>query len=224
MRKPFVFVNVAASVDGKISDDSRKRIEISCEEDLFRVDRLRAFSDGILVGIGTILSDNPSLTIKSEFLKSERVRNGKPRNPLRIVVDSKLRIPPNARVLDEGAQTLVATTEIAKKDLQKMALLRKRARVEIFGDSRVKLKDLCRFLSEIGIERLMVEGGGTLIRSMLKEKLVDEINIYYGNMVIAGKDAPTIADGTSFDPPINLELINLQRIGSGVYTRWKVIY
>jgi len=218
--RPFIFVNIAASVDGKISDESRKRLRISGKEDLLRVDRLRAFSDAIMVGVGTVLSDNPSLTIKQEVLKAERMRNGKPANPMRVVVDSRLRTPPNARVLDGEAETLIATTELSEERRRGFG----KAKIEIFGREKVDLSRLCRFLYEVGVERLMVEGGGTLINSMLKEKLVDELNVYFGNMVVGGRNSPTIVDGTSFDPPVKLELLNFQKLGKGLFTRWKVVY
>ncbi len=222
LTKPFTFVNVAASVDGKISDESRKQIKISSKEDFLRVDKLRAFADAIMVGIGTVISDNPSLTIKSEALRMERIRNGKTPNPLRVVVDSRLRTPSDSNVLNDEAETLLATTELA--DNERRAKLSKRARVEVFGNQKVDLKQLSRFLYDIGIERLMVEGGGTLINSMLREKLIDELNIYYGNIVIGGRTSPTIVDGSSFEFPIKLELLNFQRLGDGVYTRWRVLY
>ncbi|MBO8181577.1 MAG: 2,5-diamino-6-(ribosylamino)-4(3H)-pyrimidinone 5'-phosphate reductase [Archaeoglobus sp.] len=222
LSRPFTFVNVAASVDGKISDESRRQVRISSKEDFMRVDRLRAFSDAIMVGIGTVLSDDPSLTIKHEGLKIERFRNGKAANPLRVVVDSKLRTPVNAKVLDGEAETLIATTELSAKD--RRLQLSERAKIEIFGEERVDLRELSHYLYEMGVERLMVEGGGTLISSMLKEKLVDELNIYFGSIIIGGENSPTIVDGRSFDPPLQLELLNFQKLGSGLYTRWKVIY
>ncbi len=222
LSRPFTFVNVAASADGKISDETRRQIRISSKEDFLRVDRLRAFSDAVMVGIRTVISDNPSLTIKSEALKIDRIRNGKTPNPLRVVVDSRLRIPANSNVLDGEAETLLATTELA--DIGRMHELSNKARIEVFGKQKVDLKSLVSFLYDLGIERLMVEGGGTLISSMLREKLVDELNIYYGSVVIGGKTSPTIVDGVSFEPPIKLELLSFQKLGDGIYTRWKVLY
>ena len=222
LSRPFTFVNVAASVDGKISDERRIQLRISGKEDLLRVDRLRAFSDAIMVGIGTVLADDPSLTIKHEALKLERIRNGKNANPLRVVVDSKLRVPLDAKVLDGKAETLIATTKLS--NTEKREILAEKAKIKVFGEEKVDLKELCSFLYEHGIERLMVEGGGTLISSMLREKLVDELNIYFGNLIIGGQESPTIVDGSSFYPPLKLELLNLQKLGEGIYTRWKVIY
>jgi|Deesub1362A_J573_1020465.scaffolds.fasta_scaffold00278_26 2,5-diamino-6-(ribosylamino)-4(3H)-pyrimidinone 5'-phosphate reductase len=219
--RPFTFINIAASADGKISDESRRQLRISCGEDLLRVDELRASSDAIMVGIGTVLSDNPSLTIKSETLRLARIRKSKSENPVRVVVDSKCKIPLNSRVFEGNAETIIATTTSADKE--KVRLLKERAEVVFSGDEKVNLKNLLEVLYKKGIEKVMVEGGGTLINSMLREGLIDEMTIYYGNMLIGGKDSPTIVDGWSFDEPIKLELVELTRLGSGILTRWKVI-
>ena len=219
--KPFVFINIASSVDGKISDESRRQLKISCEEDFERVDRLRAESDAIMVGIGTVLADNPRLTVKSEELRRRRIVKGLPENPLRVVVDSRCRIPLDARILSDDAETVVAVAKVA--DREKVEWLKQKAKVVVFGESRVDLTALMKYLHEMGVRRVMVEGGATLNYGLLKEGLVDEIYVYYGNMIIGGANAPTVVDGSSFNPPIELELISVERLGKGVLTRWRVV-
>lgn len=218
--KPFVFINVAASVDGKISNERRVQLRISSKEDMERVDRLRAESDAIMVGIGTVLADNPRLTVKSEELRKKRVLEGKPENPLRVVVDSRARIPEDALILNDEAETLLAVSK--KAELDRLKKLQERAMIFVSGEDRVDLRELMEFLYHIGVRRLMVEGGGELIASLFREGLVDEIYVYYGNMIIAGKNSPTIADGESLDEPAELELLEVKKLGSGILTRWKV--
>jgi 2,5-diamino-6-(ribosylamino)-4(3H)-pyrimidinone 5'-phosphate reductase len=222
MMRPFIFVNIASSADGKISDESRKQLKISCEEDFHRVDRLRAFSDAIMVGIGTVLSDDPSLTIKNPTLRFERFEKGIPPNPVRVVVDSKLRTPSDAKVLDGSADTIIAVSEKASRD--RIEVFSKKAQILVAGEERVDLKKLCNHLYGMGLRRVMVEGGGTLISSLLRGGLVDEINIYYGDMIVGGKNSPTPVDGKSFSPPIKLELVSVQRLGDGIFARWRVKY
>ncbi|MGZ5539270.1 MAG: dihydrofolate reductase family protein, partial [Halobacteriota archaeon] len=86
--RPFVIINSAMSVDGKISTVARKQVRISGKEDMQRVDALKARTDAVMVGVGTVLADDPKLTVKSDILKHERVAKGRTENPLRIVVDS----------------------------------------------------------------------------------------------------------------------------------------
>ncbi|AEA46941.1 2,5-diamino-6-(ribosylamino)-4(3H)-pyrimidinone 5'-phosphate reductase [Archaeoglobus veneficus] len=217
--RPHVFINVAASADGRISDESRRQIRISCEEDMQRVDRLRAESDAIVVGIGTVLSDDPRLTVKSQALREERVKNGRTPNPLRVVVDSRARTPLNARVLDGEAETLVAVSDLA--DEERVAALREKASVFVAGQEKVDLRALMEYLYSIGVRRVMVEGGARLNHSLIAEGLVDEIMVYYGGMIIG--NGPCIADGPSFKPPVPLELVRVSRLGSGVLAVWKVL-
>jgi 2,5-diamino-6-(ribosylamino)-4(3H)-pyrimidinone 5'-phosphate reductase len=219
--RPFVFINIAASADGKISNESRQQIRISCREDMERVDKLRASSDAIMVGIGTVLSDNPKLTVKSSILREQRIKNGLNPNPMRVVVDGRCRIPPDAEVLNEEAKTIVAVSELANPE--RVDKIKKRAEVLVSGKTKVNLKTVVKELYNRGIRRLMVEGGGTLNQGLLQEGLVDEIVMYYGNLIIGGKNSPTPVDGRSFSPVLELELIELERVGNGLVARWKIV-
>src|SRR2546426_368452 len=100
--RPRVIINAAMSIDGKIALSDGQGVRLSNEEDLRRVHRLRASVDAILVGVGTVLTDDPKLTVKSEYAKG--------RNPLRVVLDSDGKIPESARVLDGAAPTLIVTS------------------------------------------------------------------------------------------------------------------
>jgi len=218
--RPHVFVNAAMSIDGKISTALRRQTRISSEWDRKRVDLLRATSDAIMVGIGTVLSDDPSLTVKSEELRKKRVAEGKDENPLRVVVDSKLRTPKNAEILWKGrGKRMIFTTSMAPEE--RIEELREFAEIIVLGEERVDLKAAMNVLFEKGVRRLMVEGGGTLIFSLLKEDLVDEIYVYVGNLVIGGKDAPTLVDGEGFVE--NFPRFHLHSVltdGHGVLLRW----
>lgn len=215
--EPYVIVNMAASLDGKISDESRRQIKISCDEDLERVDKLRAECDAVMVGIGTVLADDPSLTVKNESLRRKRILEGKSENPTRIVVDSKCRVPLNARILDERAKTIVAVSKAA--DEKKMEEIRKRAEVVVFGEEKVDLVSLINYLAKINVKKLLVEGGGTLVNSLLRFGLVDEMNIYYAPIVIGGKDSPTVCDGKSF--LLRLKITSIEKIGEGFLVKAK---
>ncbi len=218
--RPYVFVNVAASLDGKISDESRRQLRISCDEDMKIVDELRASADAVMVGIGTVLADDPRLTVKSQELRKRRVSEGKDENPVRVVVDSRCRVPLKARVLNGEARTIIAVSEQA--DGERVERVAEYAEVIVSGKDRVDLKTLLMELKKREINRVMVEGGGTLISSLLAEGLVDEMRIYYAPMLIGGESSPTVCDGKSFPTPLKGK-ITLERVGEGFAVMMKLI-
>jgi 2,5-diamino-6-(ribosylamino)-4(3H)-pyrimidinone 5'-phosphate reductase len=223
--RPYVIVNVAMSADGKLSTRQRLQVRISGEEDFKRVDRLKAASDAVMVGIGTVLADDPSLTVKSPDLKSQRRKQGKDEHPIRVVVDSRLRIPPEASVLHNGeGLRVIACSRLA--DDARICAIAPLATVIQAGDQQVDLAVLLDELSMMGVGQLMVEGGGTLICSLLEFGLVDEISCFIGGLIIGGEDAPTLADGIGFIDEasfVKLRLINVEPLDQGVLLCWKVI-
>ena len=222
--RPYVIVNVAVSADGKLSTGERRQVKISGKEDFDRVDEMKAGCDAIMVGIGTVLADDPSLTVKSADRIAERVRNGKPEHPVRIVVDSQGRTPTDAKILHKGSGLrIIAVSQSAPAG--NIAALKKHADIIQAGEETVDLAFLLTKLSERGIQRLMVEGGGTLIWGMLSAGLVDELTMFVGNIIIGGKDAPTLADGIGYisesDFPV-LERMNAVPMEEGVLIHWRV--
>ena len=222
--RPFVFVNVAMSADGKISTRERRQVRISGSADFARVDRIKAESDAIMVGIGTVLADNPSLTVKSPELRAGRRAAGKDEHPIRVVVDSAGKIPLDADILHKGTgKRIVAVSRRA--DLEKVAALGERAVIVIAGDETVDLAALLAELYRQGVRRLMVEGGGTLIWTLFEQGLVDELQTFVGNIVIGGKDAPTPADGDGFTREVDftrLRIVETERLDDGLLIRWSV--
>ena len=231
--RPYVIINVAMSADGKLSTRERRQVKISGKNDFSRVDELKAGCDAIMVGIGTVLADDPSLTIKSDALIRMRRDQNRSSHPVRIVVDSMARIPPDAKILHKGeGERIIALSRAA--DFHRVEQLQQTAmqcgegiEVELIfcGDDQVDLAELFQDLKKRGIHRLMVEGGGTLIMGLLKAGVVDEIHTYIGNIIIGGKDAPTLADGGGFileDEFVQLTLYSLSRMEDGVLLSWYV--
>ncbi len=215
--KPHVFVNVAVSLDGRISDWSRKQVKISCEEDFKRVDRLRAESDAIVVGVGTVLADNPSLKIKSEELKRRRIECGKEENPLRVVLDSRARTPLNFKVVDGTAKTLVAVSDVADKEKLEALSRKKGVEVAILGENRVNITKLLSYLSNKGVRSVMVEGGAKVIASFLKAKAVDKMIVYHGGVIFG--EGVAVVEG-KFDPHLKLKLVDVKKVGRGFISEW----
>jgi 2,5-diamino-6-(ribosylamino)-4(3H)-pyrimidinone 5'-phosphate reductase len=222
--RPYVTVNFAMSADGKLSTKERRQVKISGNADFKRVDQLKAGSDAIMVGIGTVIADDPSLTVKSEELKQSRVTRGLDENPVRVVVDSRGRIPVNAAVLCKGpGKRVIGCAEGI--DPGNLRTLKSHATVIIAGKQEVDLAELLSRLYEMGIRNLMVEGGGTLLWSMFDLGLVDEMFQFIGNMVIGGRDSPTPADGEGFsmaDPFVTMDLLDCSSIDEGVLLHWRM--
>jgi len=214
-----VVVNAAMSADGKLSSSRREQIAISGEADFARVDRLRAASDAIVVGVGTVLADDPHLTVKDERLREDRLERGEDKNPARVVVDSSGRTPSDAAVLDDAANTYVCVSERATADRRER--LSNAATVVTAGTERVDLEKALTALEDAGIDQLMAEGGGELIFSLFEAGLVDELRVFIGPTIIGGRDAPTLADGDGFIgefPDLSLE--SLERLDEGVLVCW----
>ena len=222
--RPHVVVNVAMSADGKLSTFERRQVKISGQADFRRVDRLKASADAVMVGIGTVLADDPSLTVKDPVLIAAREAAGSDPHPVRIIVDSNGRCPLDAAILHRGAgQRMIGVSKACPAE--RRTALEEYATVIVAGDEHV---DLARLLEEVGargVERLMVEGGGTLIGALFEEGLVNELSVYIGNMIIGGATAPTLADGpgrSAARPFVRLELVDMQPCEEGVLLHWRV--
>ncbi|MDD1707411.1 MAG: 2,5-diamino-6-(ribosylamino)-4(3H)-pyrimidinone 5'-phosphate reductase [Methanoregulaceae archaeon] len=222
--RPYVHVNVAMSADGKISTRERRQVRISGPADFARVDRIKAESDAVMVGIGTILADDPSLTVKSPDLRAMRRARGYAEQPVRIVIDSRARTPPDASILQKGeGERIIACSEQA--DPGRKASLERHAAIIVAGADEVDLPLLLSRLSERGIQRILVEGGGTLIAGLFSQGLVDELTCFVGNIIIGGARAPTLSDGEGFIDEasfIRLSLYSLERMDEGVFLHWNV--
>jgi 2,5-diamino-6-(ribosylamino)-4(3H)-pyrimidinone 5'-phosphate reductase len=223
--RPCVTINCAMSADGKISTRERRQVKISGSRDFARVDRLKAASDAVMVGIGTVLADDPSLTVKDRSLTDGRMRLGKPPHPVRIVVDSAARTPLSAKILHKGeGPRVIAVSANAPK--QRVHALSEVATIVTAGHDAVDLPALLDELACMGIRSLMVEGGGTLLWSFFSEGLFDDFFCYVGNMVIGGRDAPTPAEGLGFladEGFVPLRLVDLERCDEGVVLHWQPV-
>ena len=220
--RPFVFINAAMSADGKIATTERRQTRISGSLDFDRMDELRASSDAIMIGIGTVISDNPSLTVKSQERKEKRRSRRLPENPARIVVDSMARIPQSADIFMKGeGERIIAVSESAPAE--KVRMLSKLADIIYAGKNNVDLEKLLCELKKRGIHRVMVEGGATLNWGLVSKGLVDEIYTFVGNIIIGGKTAPTLVDGEGYACEYcRLALISCERLEDGVLIKWKV--
>lgn len=188
-KKPFVVLKAAMTLDGKIATATGQSKWITNETSRAYGYKLRDIYDGIMVGINTVIEDNPMLTA--------RVDGGK--NPIRIVVDSSLKIDINANVVqDKSAKTIIATTDKADKD----KILKLQAQdvdvivVDKDKNDKVDIEKLLDILGQQNICSILVEGGATLSGSFVAKKLVDKVYFFIAPKIVGGKEAKTPVAGT----------------------------
>ncbi len=188
---PFVTVKFAMSLDGKIASKTGDSKWVTGPQARQYVQQLRAASNAILVGINTVLSDDPRLTVRNHHGSPNK------RQPLRIVVDSQGRTPSAARLLKEPGNILIATTEGAHK--QKIKSPELETVCFPAKESRVDLEILMRHLGQRNISSVLVEGGGTITGSLFDLGLVDKIVAFVAPIIIGGKEAITPVTGAGVD-------------------------
>jgi len=217
MNRPFVFINVAMTADGKIDTFQRQGSAISSQRDKERVDKLRAESDAVMVGGRTLLVEDPKLTVKSEALRAERVARGLTPNPVKVGIVTKAELDLHSKFLHEGnARVVIFTTHQTSKD--QLAFLRSQG-ADVYTDhhDKVDLKNALTTLKELGIHRLMVEGGATLNFELLRLGLVDEVQAYMAPMIFGGESAPTMVAGSGLErsAALPLKLIHVETWDDG---------
>lgn len=215
-----VRVNAAISADGKLSSRKRTQIAISGEADFGRVERLRAESDAVMVGVGTVLADDPSLTVDNPA--RHRADDEDVTQPARVVADSRIRTPPDASVLDDEADSYLLVSDDAPTDFVQQMEGRDATVIQA-GENRVDIVAAFDELESHGIETILVEGGGEIIYSLFDHSLVDEFSVFVGPLIIGGRDAPTLADGAGFveDFP-QLSLHGVEQLDDGVVLEYDV--
>ncbi|MEW6528539.1 MAG: bifunctional diaminohydroxyphosphoribosylaminopyrimidine deaminase/5-amino-6-(5-phosphoribosylamino)uracil reductase RibD [Candidatus Micrarchaeota archaeon] len=215
---PFVVLKIAMSMDGKIATRTGDSRWITCEKARKYVHKLRSKYRAILVGVNTILKDNPMLDVRTmQAMQTTRVmranisditrineaqnkaqksveinQTNQIENPIKIILDNTLRIPLDAKVVDSNL--IVATS--AKHDIkQKAKLERKGVRVLVCGKNRVDLKILLKKLGEIGIDSILVEGGSEVQGSFFSDKLIDKFILFFAPKIIGGNKAKIAIGG-----------------------------
>jgi diaminohydroxyphosphoribosylaminopyrimidine deaminase / 5-amino-6-(5-phosphoribosylamino)uracil reductase len=193
-KRPFFLVKGAVSLDGKIATRIGESKWISNEESREYVQQLRSVMDGIMVGINTVILDNPLLLPKVSKPK---------RYPVRIVLDSKLRIPPACELVKtaDKFRTIIFTLADSRQDKESRlkSLGVEVVRVAPAENGRVPLSAVCKELWQREITSVLVEGGGELNSSFISEKLADKIVIFYAPKLIGGKNAPSLLGGKGID-------------------------
>lgn len=189
-KKPFMTMKAGSTLDGKIATHSSDSKWITSSEARHDVHILRNENMGILVGVNTVIEDDPELTT--------RIPNG--RNPIRIILDSTLRIPLDSKVVSDGqAETWIFTA--SEYDLEAEKKLKERG-ISIYptsGRKQVDPNDVVRILGEKLVSSVLIEGGGSIHAAFLENKLVDKVEIYIAPKLVGGTHAPTFLEGTGVE-------------------------
>ncbi len=213
---PFVILKSAATLDGKIATSTGHSRWVTGEKARRLVHHFRAGVDAIVVGRGTVEHDDPSLNTR---LPSQK----KSKNPVRIILDTHLKLPTTARVFDSntGGPTIVAC---GPKPNRSKTIALNALGVDVWPLSlvkrRVSLADLVKRLGAENLTSLLIEGGAEVsYQALVEEKIVDKVLFFYAPKIVGGRDAPTLVGGTgvrTMDESLNLEVIKIRRLGPDI--------
>lgn len=217
---PYVTMKVGQSLDGKIATRTGQSKWITSEESLINVHKLRKDSDAVLVGVGTVLADDPELTVRHVHTE---------RQPARIVLDTSLRTPVGAKLVKSANEvdTIIITTETA--DINKVNLLKNSGVKVLFADrtpdGKIDLKHALSVIGEQKILQLFVEGGAEIFGAFMDEKLVDYINVFIAPLIIGGVQAKDSVGGEGSallsDAP-RIACYDVRRSGADIWVSGKL--
>ena len=218
-KRPFVTVKYASTLDGQIATKTGDSKWVTGEAARGHVHELRHMSDAILVGVKTVIADDPSLTTRREGVPGK--------DPVRVILDGRLSIPENAKVLrrDSESGTIIFSGIPGETD---GAWKEKKARIEKMGvrvvetplaEGRVDWQQVLHHLGQLGLTSLLIEGGGCVIASALSAKAVDKMVLFYAPKLLGGNDGLPVCSGAGpahMADAIQLERISLKRFGDDV--------
>jgi len=215
-KRPFVFMSTAMTLDGKIAAFDKKQSEIADNDDKKMRLEDRIDADAIFIGAGQLRLDDPKLTIKSKI--------GKTKDPIKVAVVSDLGSIKNRKgdFFNTGDKKILFTTK--KTSQKELDFFKKISDVYVYGNRRVNLKKTMEKLYQLGVRRVMVEGGGEVNFSLLKDNLVDEIHLKIGNFIFGGRTASTLVDGDGFSEKTakKVKIVDLTRKENYLILRCKV--
>lgn len=216
-RLPYVTIKLAESLDGKIADTKGASKWITSAESRRFVHGLRARNDAVMIGVNTLIKDNPLLT--------DRYSRRASKQPLRIILDTELRTPLSSRILRTGksrGKVLIAGGEGALPG-RKSALEKQGAKVVLFPekDGRIRLMALLKYLKIAGVMSVLCEGGGELVSSLIRERLVDEVYFFISPKIIGGRMSPTSCGGPAVDirDAAKIRNVKIKTIGPDILIR-----
>ncbi|MFC5751464.1 RibD family protein [Actinomadura rugatobispora] len=218
--RPYVLLSCAASIDGYIDDSTDKRLLLSNDEDFDRVDEVRAGSDAILVGANTIRRDNPRLLVRARERREDRLARGLPESPIKVTFTNHGDLDPEAKFFAAGEVEKIVYCAGAAVDKCR-GRLGDAATVVNAGDT-VQLEKVLDDLAMRGVQRLMVEGGGTVHTQFLTQGLANELQLVIAPFFVGETDAPRFVGGGAFPhhPGNRMKVAEVCLIGDVILARY----
>ena len=222
--KPHIFLNMAMSLDGKITTQDNQGPCFTSNADKIRMGEIRSQADAILVGAGTITADDPTFT-SSQSNMERRIQRGAVANPIKVVISGSGSVSETSRMFhSNGAPALVFTTEhippYRLKRLQDVA-----DEVYVVGETEVNFQRVVDILAtEYAVQQLLIEGGGAVNFALFEAELIDEVYLTLCPKIIGGRDVPTIVEGSGFnffDIP-DLELQDHHIVDGEIFLHYRV--
>lgn len=221
--RPHTTVILAMSVDGKIADKLRSPARFSSQQDQEHLEQQVAIMDGVLFGAGTLNAYGTTIRITNSELLETRKQQGKPPQPAQIVVSGSGKLNPHCRFFQQSVPHWLLTTT------QGQEFWKTRTEFEtiiIADDNTDQIDWLIAFqkLQELGLNRLGILGGGTLVSALLKQNLIDEIWLTICPLILGGQNSPTPADGEGFLSSVapRLQLLEVKPVGQEVFLHYQV--
>jgi 5-amino-6-(5-phosphoribosylamino)uracil reductase len=218
--RPYTLLSCGMSIDGYLGSAAPRRLELSNDADFDRVDAVRASCDAILVGAATVRIDNPRLLVRSPSRRRQRAARGLAPSPIKVTLTERVELDPHAEFFTTGAiEKLVYCTTprvpAARSRLGTVATV-------VDAGPRVKMRGLTEDLGERGVQRLMVEGGGTVHTQFLTDNLVDELQLVVAPFFVGDSRATRfVSDGQfPWNPGRRAELAEVRQIGDVVLLRY----
>ncbi|WP_254173644.1 RibD family protein [Planktothrix pseudagardhii] len=225
INRPHTTVILAMSADGKISDEGRSPARFGSEQDKRHLEQQVAQMDGVLFGAGTLNAYQTTIRITDPELLETRKQQGKPSQPIQIVVSGSGKINPNFRFFQQPVPHWLLTTTRGQELGEKTKGFEK---IIIADNNFNEIDWIIAFeqFQKLGLKRLGILGGGQLIFTLLKQNLIDEFWLTICPLILAGKNSPTPADGDGFLSSVapRLQLLEVKTLGQEVFLHYQVSY
>jgi 5-amino-6-(5-phosphoribosylamino)uracil reductase len=218
--RPYTLLSCGISIDGYLDSATEKRLALSNSADFDRVDAVRASADAVLVGANTVRNDNPRLLVKSQARREERVARGLPPSPIKVTLTATGQLDPCADFFTTGEIEKVvycasAVLDQARDRLGSLATV-------VDGGQPMNMRRVSEDLHARGVQRLMVEGGGTVLTQFLTGDLVDELHLVVAPLFVGDSRARRLVDDGRFpwNPRRRGMLAEARQIGDVVLLRY----